>query len=63
MRDDTTASDGGFDEGVELLIATDGQLKMARGDALHFQVLRCVTSELKHFGGEVFCKQQGVSIT
>ena len=35
VGDDTTAGDGGLDEGVELLVTADGQLEVARGDTLH----------------------------
>lgn len=31
--------DGGLDEGVELLVAADGELEVAGGDALYFEVL------------------------
>lgn len=40
VRDDTTAADGGLDEGVELLITADGKLQVARRDTLHLEVLR-----------------------
>ena len=39
MRQDTTEGDGGTDEGIELLISTDGKLEVARGNALDFQIL------------------------
>ena len=39
MWEDTTESDGGTDEGVELLITTNGELKVTRGDALDLEVL------------------------
>ena len=32
-------SDGGLDEGVELLVTTDGELQVTRCDALHLEVL------------------------
>ena len=34
VRDDTATGNGGLDEGVELLVTTDGELKVAGGDAL-----------------------------
>ena len=37
--EDTTKSDGGPDEGVELLVTTDGELEVTRGDALDLEVL------------------------
>jgi len=36
---DTAESDGGPNKGVELLVATDGELEMAGGDALDFEIL------------------------
>lgn len=42
MWQDTTESDSGADEGIELFVASDSQLEMARGDALHLEVLGCV---------------------
>ena len=35
VGDHTTTGDGRLDEGVELLVTTDGELKVAGGDALH----------------------------
>lgn len=35
VRDHTTAGDGSLDEGVELLVTTDGELQVAGSDALH----------------------------
>ena len=42
MRQDTTESDGGTDEGVELLVAANGELQVAGGDTLDLEVLGCV---------------------
>lgn len=39
VRKDTTKGDSGTDEGVELFVTSDSQLEMARGDALHLEVL------------------------
>jgi hypothetical protein len=36
VRNDTTPSDGGFNQAVELLISTNGELKMARCDTFDF---------------------------
>jgi len=54
VRDHTAAGDRRFDERVEFLVTTDGQVQMAGGDALHFQILRCIAGKLEHFSGEVF---------
>ena len=53
MGDHTTTSNGGLDQGVELLIATDCQLQVAWSNALDFQVLACVASELENLGRKV----------
>ena len=46
VRDDTTASDGGFDEGIKLFVTSDSKLQMSRGDSLDFKILRSIASEL-----------------
>ena len=53
VRDHTTASNGGLDQGVQLFVAADSQLQVARSDSLHLEVLACVASKLKHLSGEV----------
>ena len=53
VRDDTTAGNSGLDEGVELLVTSDGEQQMSRRDSLDLEVLGSVTSELENFGGEV----------
>jgi hypothetical protein len=54
MRQHAAKRDGGADQRVELLVASDGELQMARGDALHLEVLGRVAGEFEYFGGEVF---------
>lgn len=54
MWQNTSESDGGFDERVELFVAANSELKMARCDALDFEILGGVACELKHFGGQIF---------
>lgn len=39
MREDTTEGDGGPDESVEFLITADGELQVARRDALDLEIL------------------------
>lgn len=36
---DTTKGNGGADQGIELLVTTDGKLKMSGGDTLDLEVL------------------------
>merc|ERR1712216_51612 len=51
--DHTAACDGRLNEGVELFVSTDGELKVARSDTLHFKILGGVSCQLEHFGGQV----------
>ena len=52
--EDTTGSDGdASEELVELLIVADGELDVARDDALLLVVAGCVTGELEDLSGEV----------
>jgi hypothetical protein len=44
-HDDSAARDGGLDERVQLLVAADGQLQVARRDALHLRSERCKVRE------------------
>jgi len=39
VGDDTTASNGSLDQGVQLLVSSDGQLQMSGGDPLDFEIL------------------------
>lgn len=39
MRQDTAKGDGGADQGVEFLVATNGKLEMAGCDALDLEIL------------------------
>merc|ERR1719482_2355271 len=60
VGDHTTAGDGRLDEGVELLVTTDGELKVAGGDALDLEILGGVAGELENLGGEVLKDGSGV---
>lgn len=53
VGDDTSAGDGGLDEGVQLLVTADGELQVARRDTLHLEVLARVTRQLKHLRRQV----------
>lgn len=44
----TSTSDGGFDQGVQLLITADRQLQMPGRDPLHFEILGSVPGQLQH---------------
>merc|ERR1719345_60700 len=53
VRDHAAARDGGLDQRVELLVATDGELQVTRRDTLDAQVLGGVASQLEHLGSQV----------
>ena len=53
VRDDPASSNRCLDQRVQLLVSTDRQLEMSRGDPLHLQILGCVAGQLEHLGGEV----------
>lgn len=53
VGNDTSTSDGGFDQGVQLLITTYGQLQVPRRDPLHFEILGGVPSQLQHLSCQV----------
>lgn len=52
VGDDTTASDGGLDEGIELLVTTNSKLKMAGGDTLHAEIARGIAGQLENLGAD-----------
>ena len=53
VGDNTTTGDGGLDEGVKLLVTTNGEEEMAGRDTLHLKILARVTGELEHLSSEV----------
>lgn len=42
MWQDTTEGDGGADQGIELLVTTDGKLQVAGSDTLDLEILGSV---------------------
>lgn len=50
---DTTTSNDGPDEGVELFISADGQLQVSRSDTLDLEILGCVAGQLEELSSEV----------
>lgn len=54
VRDHTTTSDGGLDEGVELFITSDCELEVSRCDSFHLEILASVAGELEDFSRQVF---------
>ena len=53
MRDHTSTGDGSLDEGIKLLVTSDGQLQMSWSNSLDLQVFGCVSGELKDLSGQV----------
>ena len=53
VGDDSTASNGGLDQSVQLLVSPDGELEMSGGDSLHLQVLTGVPGQLEDLSSEV----------
>ena len=53
VRDHAAARDRGLDERVELLVAADGELEVARRDPLEPEVLARVAGQLQHLRGQV----------
>ncbi len=46
VRDDSSSGDGSLDEGVKLLVSSDGELQVTGGDTLKLQVLGGITGKL-----------------
>lgn len=49
VRNNSSISDGSFDEGVKFFIPPDGKLQMSWGYTLYLQILACITCQLQHF--------------
>lgn len=60
VRDNAASRNGCFDEGVKLLVSSDGELQVARSDALHLEILACVSCKLQHLGGEILEDGSGI---
>lgn len=53
VRDDTTASNSGLDESVELLIASNSELQMSGSNSLNLKILRSVAGKLEDLSSQV----------
>lgn len=51
--DDTTTSNGCFDQSVELFVSSDGKLEMSWCNSLDLEIFGSVTSKLKNLSSEV----------
>ena len=54
VGDDATASNCGLDQGIKLFIPSNGKLQMSRGDTLHTQITRRITSQLENLRAQIF---------
>jgi len=54
MRNDATAGDRGFDQAVQFLVSSDGELEMPGRDSLHFEILGRVSRQLENLSRQVF---------
>ena len=53
VRDHTTASDGGLDQGIKLLVTSDCELKMSGSNSFHLKVLASVSGQLENLSSQV----------
>ena len=53
VGDNTATSNRGLDQRVQLLVAADGQLQVARSDSLDLQVLAGVAGEFQNLSSQV----------
>ena len=53
VRDNTTASNSGLDESVELLIASNSELQMSGSNSLNLKILGSVAGKLEDLSSQV----------
>jgi len=53
VRDHTTTSNSGLDQGVELFIASNSELQMSRSNSLNLEILRGVAGQFEDFSSQV----------
>jgi len=53
VRDDTTTRDRSFNQAVQFLVSSDGELKMPRRNSFHFEILGSVSGQLEHLSRQV----------
>lgn len=60
VGNDTTTSNGGLDEDVQLFVTSDGEQKMSGGDSAHLEVLGGITREFEDFSSEILKNSSSV---
>merc|ERR1719471_898454 len=60
VGDDAAPGDGGLDQSVQLLVSSDGELKMSGSDSLHFQIFGSVASQLEDLSSKIFQDSRAV---
>jgi hypothetical protein len=60
MGDNSSSGDGGLDQWVQLLVASDGELQVSGGYSLNLKVLWSVSCEFEDLGSEVLEDGSGV---
>ena len=53
VRDDTTTSNSGLNQSIELFVTANGQLQVTGSHSLHLEVLAGVACELQDLSGQV----------
>jgi len=53
VGDDSASGDGRLDQGVQLLVTTNGQLQVTGSDTLHLQILGGVACQLENLSSQV----------
>ena len=53
VRNNSTTGNGSLDEGVKLLVTTDGEQQVTGGDTLHLKILTGITGKLENLSGQV----------
>ena len=53
VRDHTTASNSGLDQGVKLFITSNSELQMSRSNSLHLEILGGVAGQFEDLSSQV----------
>ena len=53
VRNNTTTSNGGLNQGIKLLVTSDSQLNVARRDSLSLKIFASITCEFQNLSGQI----------